>query len=364
MRIFFVFLLMILTWQPLTAFATTTEADSTAAVILAYLRIGEDSFPDTNLRTEQFAEHVNELTDGSYNIISLPELISAYKTSTALPQNTIVLTFEGGYKSALKNAIPLLLEKDIPFTVFFAADQAGSKSPHYMSWKDLKALQGNELVSFGLLPAAYTRLSGQGRNEILHEINRAKTQYRQNLKGRPIFFSYPFGEYDDVYVDIVQSQGFDAGLGLQSGVSHAGMNLLKLPRFSITESYGDIDRLRMVANALPLPITDLTPDYSTQNDGQPKIGFTLHNDLALNADRMTCFVSGDVNLSQEIIGERRIELRLDGQLHEQRTRINCTMPGPKDSDTDAIQWRWLGMLLVYEVQQNSAQTTPPAPVLP
>lgn len=336
--------------------------DTTSAVILAYHRIGEDSFPNTSLRREQFEEHIDELTDGSYNLIALPGLIEALKNQSKLPERTVAITFEGGYKSALTYAIPALIKKQVPFTVFFAADLADSQSSQYMSWADLAKLQNTGLASFGLLPASYTRLAGQGQESILQQLNRARTAYRSHLADEPLFFSYPFGEYDGEYVWIIKKQGFAAAFGLQSGVAYAGTDLLQVPRFSMTENYGNVERLQMITHALPLPAEDMEPPYSVLETTEPSIGFTLPPELAERAQNLTCFASGVASLSQDIVGTDRIELRLQTPLQEERTRINCTMPGQVGEADDGIaSWRWLGMLFIYRSEEGANPELPELP---
>ncbi|GJL85346.1 MAG: hypothetical protein DHS20C02_11210 [Micavibrio sp.] len=318
--------------------------DSGSAVILAYHRIGEDSYPATSLRTEQFESHIEELTESSHRIRPLPEIVQAIKNGEKLPAQTITITFEGGYKSILDQAVPLLLKKNIPFTVFYAADQAGGNSSQYLSWQDLEHLQQNPLVTLGILPSAYMRLSGQPQEEILRQLNRARSAHQEHFGTQPKLFSYPFGEHSLAYRNIIENQKFDAAFGLQSGAVHSAADPYTLPRFSMTENYGDIERLRLVSSALPLPVRDIEPEDPYLTTSTKSIGFSVADELKDNLKNMSCFISGQKDVSQEIIGNR-VELRAPAPFEDERTRINCTMPGPKTED-GAVQWRWFGMLLI------------------
>ena len=70
--------------------------DRSSAVIFAYYRVGEDQFPGTNIRLDQFQSHVRELKDGRYNVLSLPDMITALQGGATLPDRAVVLTFDGG----------------------------------------------------------------------------------------------------------------------------------------------------------------------------------------------------------------------------------------------------------------------------
>lgn len=343
--------------------AGTLETDSSSAVVLAYHRIGEDAYPDTNLRTEQFREHIKELTSGGYHIMGLPDIIAAIKNGDTLQTGTVAITFEGGYKSILRDAVPLLLEKNIPFTVFYAADQADGNLSEYLNWHDLESLHKHPGVTLGILPSAYVRLYESPRAEILHNLNSAQAAHQKHFGGKPRFFSYPFGEYSAAYKSIIAEREYDAAFGLHSGTVYPGADMQALPRFTMTEKYGDLERFRLVSRALAIPASDIEPADPLLDTDMPAIGFSVDHELADQLKGLACFVSGQKNISQEIVGDNRIEIRMAHPLDEERVRVNCTMPGPRDPDTDAPRWRWLGMLLLNKpsVTTGSEQAALPAP---
>lgn len=349
-RFFIILLAALLAALP--ARAQSIPADKSAAVILAYYRIGEDAYPGSNLRVEQFREQMKELSSPAYHVLPLPDILAAWKEGRALPDRTVAITFEGGYQSFLQNALPVLTEFNFPFTVFFAPESAEGRSDQYMSWNDLKNLSQNKLASLGLLPSAGTPLEG---------VNRAKTRAREELGAPPVLFSYPYGEYDSAYKSLIKEQGFAAAFGLQSGVVWAGADMYALPRFTMTESYGDLDRFRMVVNALPLPARDVQPESPVLKEASPLIGFSLDDSLKDRAGALSCFISGDPNLKTETLGDARVELRLSGPLLEERARVNCTIPVAAEGE-DSARWRWFGMMLVNAVdavEDEESETAQP-----
>ena len=62
--------------------AVPLPEDKYSAVILTYHRVGEEAWPDTNLRTDQFAEHIREITNGDYTLLPLDVIIEAVKKSS------------------------------------------------------------------------------------------------------------------------------------------------------------------------------------------------------------------------------------------------------------------------------------------
>ncbi|HEY8191990.1 MAG TPA: polysaccharide deacetylase family protein [Alphaproteobacteria bacterium] len=342
-RLFTVCLLL----APLSARAQETlPQDRTAAVIFAYQMVGEDQSPAMNIRIEQFQSHIRELLDGGYRVAPLPEIIEALKNGASVPPHTVVLTFDGGHKSVLKNAVPLLLANNLPFTLFVSTDYLDRESDEYIGWADLKKLARNRQVTIGLHPAAYTHMGGSTPEEIKRQINNARARMRDMLGEESALFAYPFGEYNTAFRDIVAASGFSAAFGQQSGVAYAGEDIFSLPRFTMTESFGDLDRFHLTASALPLPVTDAQPRDPRLDNRNPVIGFTVDKALQGALKNMSCFASGqEEKPHMELVGGGRVELRLKDAFEEDRARLNCTLPGPPGEADDLPRWRWFGMLM-------------------
>lgn len=332
--------------------AATIAQDERAAVIFSYHRVGEDEYPSSNIRREQFDAHIRELKDGDYHVMSLAAVIDAMRNDRKLPPRTVVLTFDGGHKSIIEYAAPILLKNNIPFTVFIPTNNMDRNSGQYMSWDDVRKLARNDLVTVGLHPATYDRLDDDGETEILRQINNARADFRKELGRDAQFFAYPFGEYSKAYRDLIEKQGFIAAFGEQSGVAYAGADMFALPRFQMTESYGNLDRFLMAAHAFPLPVTDVSPADPRLTSAQPTIGFTVDEGLKSQLKDLACFAAGQGKPSVEIVGDNRVEIRLERPLDTARARLNCTLPGPAPALGDDETWRWFGMMMTVPGIEN------------
>lgn len=322
--------------------------ERSAAVIFAYNMIGEDRFPDKSIRLEQFREQMRELKEEHYNVVPLATIIDAFKNEDNLPPRTIALTFDGGHKSIYRRAVPLLQQYDFPYTVFVSTDKADSGYEHDMSWADLRSIARDKNASFGLHTASYTHIADKGRNAILQSLNNARARFREEMGSDARYFAYPFGEYGQDFYNIIKNASFSAAFGQQSGVAYRGSGLNALPRFVMTEEYGDLERFKMLANALPLPVSNITPPVTLQkeSDNRPAIGFNLSPSLQEKMDDITCFTSGQSKPHMKKIGDGRVELRLQEPFNQGRARINCTAIAYQNS-LDGPRWRWFGMLFAY-----------------
>jgi peptidoglycan/xylan/chitin deacetylase (PgdA/CDA1 family) len=345
------------------AHAAELPEDKSKAVILAYHRIGEDAYPDTNIRLAQFIEHIHELEHGDYNILPIPEILDAIQTNTPLPPKTIGITFEGAYMSAWYNAMPILMDKNIPFTVFYASDKADQKQTGHIDWKTLKKLAVHKHVTLAALPASYSHIAHTDKTTMTAALNKARARFRENFAYEVDYLAYPFGEYNNVLTALAKAQGFKAAFALHSGPIHSSTDLYAIPRFSMTEGFADLERLRMITNTLPLPTTDIEPQNPDITAQPLNIGFTLPEALTSKADALSCFLSGHGKVDTQIL-ENRIEIRPDPSTNnDTKLRLNCTIAESTKSN-ETPQWRWLSMLFHRKQPLTAPNPEPDAPQAP
>src|SRR3546814_8386149 len=70
---------------------------------------------------------------------------------------------------------------------------------------------------------------------------------------------YPYGEISLALRQAVIDAGFAGAFGQHSGAAGGSADRFALPRFPLNEAYGALDRFRLLANALPLPVSGVTP---------------------------------------------------------------------------------------------------------
>lgn len=343
MKYILIIVLILLPALPANA-VSEVEADKSAARIMVYFTVGRDAAPATNVTTAQFETHLQALQQGNYNVMKLPDIIEAYEKGKSLPAKTVAITFDGGDKSIILAAAPLLSRYKMPYTVFIASVRADAKDPRYLDWDDIKSLKKSSLVSFGLHPKNYQDFSYSGEETIRSELNNATARLRNQLSDKVNLFAFPFGEYNKKYKDIISAYGFKAAFGQSSAVAHNKADRFALPRFTMVENYANSERFNMTASALPLPVMDISPTTSHIHQTKPSIGFTAHDDIE-TLDGLSCFASGHGQTPINIIGNHRVEIRLEQAISENRFRVNCTLPVKSNRDSETKHWRWFGMLL-------------------
>jgi len=315
-----------------TTFAQDNEGVTYASVIM-YHRFGEDRYPSTNTTIEQLESHIAYLQEGGFTIMALPEIIERFQSGRTVPDRTVAISIDDAYLSVYEEGWPRFRDAGFPITLFVATGPIDRNLRGYMSWDQLRELQAAG-VSIGSQTNSHPHMHRISIDAVKKELSSSNQRFIDELGLRPELFAYPYGEYNLEVIEAVKEAGFIAAFGQNSGIMHKDDLLYELPRFAFNEAYGDLERLSLAANGLPLKVTQITPADMVITQNPPFYGFTLDEDMEPKK-QLRCFSSRYGKLDVSLLG-RRAEIRLPGPLEGPRFRINCTMPG-KDK-----RWRWFG----------------------
>ncbi len=316
------------------ATAPPARAADWAAVVM-YHRFGEDKYPATSIRLDQFEAHIRELTSGAYTVLPLGEIIRRLRRGEDLPDRTVAITIDDAYQSVYREAWPRLKAAGLPFTLFVATDPVDDNLPGFMSWDQIREIAAAG-ATIGSQSASHLHMPANSPGTNTRDLAKSNARFVAELGKTPEFFAYPYGEAGLAVTKVVRDAGFVAAFGQHSGTVYGGHDMFSLPRWPMNENYGGMTRFRRAINALPFRVKDVTPGDTTLGRNPPAFGFTIDDSIG-NLKNLNCYSSyhgGPLRL--ERLGERRIEIRLDRPFPPGRGRINCTVPGPEG------RWRWFG----------------------
>ena len=307
-----------------------------SATIITYHRFGDDRYPATNVRLDQFEAHIAELTSGKYAVLPLEEIVAALVNDRPLPDRAVAITIDDAYRSVYTEAWPRLREAGLPFTLFVATEPVHAGLPDYMTWDQIRDLR-NQGVTIGAHSHSHLHMVDATLDADRRDLLFSNSLFRKKLGVVPNLFAYPFGEASLAVMALVKELGFDAAFGQHSGVVGWASPRYFLPRFPLNEQHGSLDRLKLALNARPLPVSDVTPKdpLIPPDDNPPDFGFTL-GDAVGKASQLACYPSHGGPVELERIGANRVELRFAAPLPRGRSRVNCTLPGPSG------RWYWYG----------------------
>ncbi|WP_159436110.1 polysaccharide deacetylase family protein [Anaerosalibacter sp. Marseille-P3206] len=149
----------------------------------------------------------------------MEDYIESINLGRKLQDNSIIITFDDGYKSTYSIALPILNKLELKATVFVPPallnnNDEGSKNK-MMSAKQLKELSKCEFMDIGGHTLNHVDLGKLKYNEAYEEILMGKRTLEELLNKKITTFAYPFGKkcnYNADTIEIVQKSGFSGAV--------------------------------------------------------------------------------------------------------------------------------------------------------
>lgn len=205
-----------------------------------------------------------------YNIIPLSQIFSNNK-------NSVVLTFDDGYKNNLEYAYPILKKYNAPATLFVAYDfiesntftwwdrieYSGKKADlkelktsnpneieervvqltgltktdkktkqyDFMSWDELKKI--NDVFEIGSHTISHPILTNISLDEAEREVSESKVKIEKKIGEKLVSFAYPNGNFNDAISKLVHKAGYKFAVIYDKGNIMPKTNPFKLYRRGI-----------------------------------------------------------------------------------------------------------------------------------
>ena len=305
-----------------------------------YHRFNENKYPSTNIKIEDFKKQLDIIKKQNIHFVN-PKNFKSDLVSNKIKRK-ILLTIDDAFLSFYDNAWPILKEKKIPFILFVNTREVGSFN--YMTWEQIKELQKNNFVEIGNHSHSHGYLADKSPSLIKDDIIKSIKIFENKLGKNSVFFSYPFGEYNIDFKDIIKSLNFKYAFGQHSGVIDETKDFFELPRFPINEKYGDLKRFKTLTKTLPFKYKNLFPTekYLNQSQNPPEVRIEFFDNVK-NIDKISCYSNeGNIWKKSEIIfmNKKNIEIAINEKFLGERGRINCSLRVAGDF------WRWLGIQFV------------------
>ena len=308
---------------------------------LMYHRFNEEKYPSTNIQMNIFVNQMKIIKSLNYNFYNPGDL----EKNFAIPKNEkkILITIDDAFSSFYEIAWPYLKDNRIPFILFVSTEVIGKKG--YMNWKQINEIEKEHNVYIGNHSHSHDYLINFKKKDFINDIDKASTIFNNKLGYKPIFFSYPFGEYSKDIKEYI-SKNFKFSFGQHSGVIDVNKDRFELPRFPINEKYGDLKRFTFLINLEPLQYKNLLPidKYITSKNNPPSFSVAFFKNQN-NINNINCF-SDEGNKwekSETYINNNKLNIKFREKFIFRRGRINCSL-------NDNGVWRWFGVQ--FSIQQN------------
>jgi len=224
-----------------TPFVTAPAPNGEAIVpILMYHHIADLPLDATELQTtwtvspKNFDAQMQWLARNGFHTISMAQLVAHLKHHQPLPAKPIIISFDDGWQEQYTTAFPILTKYGLSGTFFVYTRPLDHTE--FMTWAQLQELvaAGMDIQSHSL---THPHLRALAPDAAYKEIAESKAMLEKRL-GKPVIaFCYPFGEYNQAIIEMVQRAGYAGAVTLASGYRQRADELYTLRRIRV--SYHD-----------------------------------------------------------------------------------------------------------------------------
>jgi peptidoglycan/xylan/chitin deacetylase (PgdA/CDA1 family) len=197
------------------------------------------AYPELWVPAASFKAQIQALAGAGYHGVTLDQVLDNWQKHIALPTKPIVVSFDDGYGSQVRNAMPILRGFGWPgvlnlevknLSVAGGITKAQVRRLMHAGWEiDAHTLTHRDLTT---LDAATVR----------HEVGGSRAVLRRLFHVPVDGFAYPAGRYDATAEAAVRAAGYRAAETTEPGLAHMNADRAALPRIRVngTDSAGAV----------------------------------------------------------------------------------------------------------------------------
>lgn len=160
-----------------------------------------------------FERQMKALHEGGFSVITLSDLVSKLQSGEALPERSVVITFDDGFEGVYTHGLPILQRYGFPATVFLVAGYCGKTNDWpsqpagiprlpLSDWPHIQEMERYG-IEFGAHTHSHPRLDRLPPDELEREIVESKAIIEDKLGHEVNHFAYPYGRHNDVSAEMV-----------------------------------------------------------------------------------------------------------------------------------------------------------------
>ena len=252
-----------------------------------YHRFEDQRFPSTSISSKNFQDQIRYLKENNFNILPISDLVLFFNKNYDIPDKSVFITIDDGYKSFYEHAFPILKKHKIPFSLFLSTKfVSNEKKSDFMSWKMIEELSKNKGQILNHTDS-HPKLLELQIDEVEKEFYLAEKKIISKIGRLQRVVSYPYGESNLQIQKLVEEMGYDIGFAQHSSPVHINENRLALPRFAINDEFGNIKRFIQIVNSKALKVYDVKVIKDDSNLEKFEISFSTNK----NENAINCYIN-------------------------------------------------------------------------
>ena len=208
-----------------------------------YHRFDENKYPSTNIKLDIFKKQLDLIEKNNMEYYDPSKFDNEFNKPK--DNKKILITIDDAFSSFYKNAWPILKKRKIPFILFVSTEPVGKSG--YMNWDEIKEVSNYNFAYIGNHSHTHEYLLDFSNAEFEKDIKKSIKIFQEKLGYNPIFFSYPFGEYNLKQTKFIKNN-FKYGFGQHSGVIDLTKINLSFQDFQLTKNMEILKDLNLFLN--------------------------------------------------------------------------------------------------------------------
>lgn len=314
-----------------TELASSAADDGVRVSVLGYHDFtAEGEETEMCIRTAKFRRQMEQIQQLGIKVVSLDDFAAWKRGEKAIPERSILITVDDGWKSFYTEAYPILKEFKYPFTLYLYknyVDGGGRAmtSPMIKEMLNNGATIGSHSVSHPY-PIAFKKMRREGEDAydkfLRKELGESKRFLESRFRTKVTTYSYPGGYVTKEMLPLAEEFRYQLAFTTKPGKAKRSDPDLMIPRFMILGNYDRIFEFATSFGDSGKPETaSAGPIQSTAQPVAPAPGSIINSRLPL--------ISAD--LSQvEGIDPDTLEMRVSGF---------AKVPAKWDPETKKLSWQ-------------------------
>ncbi|WP_065078906.1 polysaccharide deacetylase family protein [Clostridium ragsdalei] len=221
--------------------------NSESIPILYYHSIDYEKGNELRVPKGKFREQMKYLKDNGYTTLTLNELYNFLAYNKPVPNKSVVITLDDGYKDNYENAFPVLKEFGFKATVFMITSSINNEKD-FLTSSELKQMDsyGMDIESHTVNHDKLDRLTYDKQIQTLKD----SKEFLEKLLNKKIkYIAYPYGKWNESAIKALKTEGYSMAFTTAGGWANKDQGIYTLHRVYVSEKYGMNEFKRRLTNS-------------------------------------------------------------------------------------------------------------------
>ncbi|WP_054637683.1 polysaccharide deacetylase family protein [Thalassobacillus sp. C254] len=211
---------------------------------------------NTIVLKHEFDKQMKALHENNFHSISLKDLEEFVKGNRKVYKNSVLITFDDGYKNNFLHAYPSMKQYGFTAANFIITNRitqdtqqyAYETRNQYFSWDEIA--MASDVFEYGSHAHAFHTTEPNGQAFLLSKTrNEIRDDVKESLRllgNGTTAFAYPYGAFNSTSIQALRDAGITMSFTVRSGKVNPGDDLMRLNRTSIRPFHDVNDFQRIV----------------------------------------------------------------------------------------------------------------------